>query len=180
MNEKTIGSIQIRNISDADVGFVFNSWLKSYRNSNFSRDIPNSIYFGSHHKLIERLISRSEVKIACNAEDAGQIYGYIVAEKVQGILTLHYMYVKHTYRNMGIGKVLLNQFEWDFSTAGCYTHETKIVSRLAAKYNLAYHPYLLMELFNKEEPNAAAIPRISDQRADSARQDSGSQESFED
>lgn len=170
-NNKITGSIQIRNISEADVSFIFNSWLKSYRNSLFAKDIPNSVYYSGHHKLAERLLARGEVKIACNADDASQIYGYVVAEKIQGILTLHYMYVKHTYRNMGIGKILLNQFEWDFKSAACYTHETKIVSRLASKYNLVYHPYLLMELFNETGTAEVSGPRISEELAEPSNED---------
>lgn len=141
--------IRFRAATQEDVGFIFNSWLKSYRNSNFSRFISNTIYFGEHHKLIEELVSQNKVIVACNTEDPNQLFGYICAGEVEGFFVCHYIYVKHTYRNMGLGKELLNQFNHDPAKAGLYTHHTRIADRLAPRYNLVYHPYLAFP--NKKE-----------------------------
>lgn len=145
--------IRIREANQEDVAFIFNSWLKSYRQSLFARNITNTIYFDQHHKVLENLLKTNKVIIACNEKDPSQMYGYICAGKEDGIFVLHYIYVKHTYRNLGIGKELLNSFDHDINTAAVYTHHTRIAEKLAAKYNLLFHPYLLFNTEVKEDKN---------------------------
>lgn len=142
--------IRIRNINEEDVSFVFNSWLKSYRFSSFAKSIRNEIYFTNHHKLLEKIIARGTNYVACNKDDPGQIYGYIVGEEVDGFLVVHYVYVKHTFRNMGIAKLLLDQIGYNPETASLFTHLTDIANKLAAKYNFVYHPYLTQKQFVEE------------------------------
>jgi len=140
--------IRLRPACKDDIPLIFNSWLKSYRNSLFARFIDNTIFFTEHHKIIEKLLASNDVIVACNQEDPSQVYGYICAGKVDGFFVLHYIYVKHTYRNMGIGRELLNWFSHDPSTASIYTHHTRTAERLCGKFNFIYHPYLI---FNLEE-----------------------------
>jgi ribosomal protein S18 acetylase RimI-like enzyme len=130
---------------DEDIPFIFNSWLKSYRFSHFGEKITNTIYFQDHHKVIERIIKNSKAFIACDPEDSSQLYGYIVAGLEEGILVLHFIYVKHTFRNLGIGKTLLDALGHDKSNAAVYTHHTRMADKLAAKYNFVYHPYLMFD-----------------------------------
>ena len=141
---KTKPPVRLRKATQDDVNFIFNAWLKSFKVSNFARTITNTIYFAEHHKIIERLLKGNETIIACNNEDPTQIYGFINAGRVDGIFCLNYIYVKQSFRNLGIGKALLNAFEHDPSTASVYTHHTRIAERLAAKYNMVHHPYLLI------------------------------------
>ena len=142
--------IRIRKANQEDVNFIFNSWLKSYRNSLFAKPLNNTVYFTEHHKVLERIAKTCEIIIACSKEDPNQVYGYFCAERIEGIFVLHYVYVKHTYRNMGIAKLLLSTFNKKDDEAGCYTHHTRIAEKLAAKYSLIYHPYLLIQQKNEE------------------------------
>lgn len=144
--------IRLRPATQDDVPFLFSSWLKSYKYSLWAKNITNTIYFAEHHKVIERLLKNYNVIIACNNDDPTQIFGFICAGKVDGIFCLHYIYVKHSFRNLGIGKQLLNAFQHDASTAAVYTHHTRIAERLAPKYNFVYHPYLLINLPEEEQP----------------------------
>ena len=143
--------IRIRNISAEDLNFVFNSWLKSYRASAFSRSVTNTIYFDNHHKLIEKYVLAGNHYIACDQNDPSQIFGYVVAERVDGILVIHYLYVKQSFRNMGIGKLLLEQVGFDVKTASIFTHMSEQANRLAAKYNFIYHPYLAFNVSERLE-----------------------------
>lgn len=138
--------VRLRKAGQEDVGFIFNSWLKSFKYSLFARNITNTIYFAEHHKLIERLLKSNETIIACDDNDPSQIFGFISAGYVDGILCVHYIYVKQTFRNLGIGKTLLNAFNHSAEAASVYTHHTRMAEKLAAKYNLVYHPYLLINL----------------------------------
>ena len=99
---------RLRPLTEEDHPFLYNSWLKSYRFSLFAERITNTIYFEDHHKLIEKILNNSKILIACNPSDPSQLYGYVVAGEDDGILIVHFLYVKHTFRNMGIGKTLLD------------------------------------------------------------------------
>lgn len=151
MDKQTLPT-KLRLADKEDVGFIFNSWLKSYRNSLFAKPISNTVFFAEHHKVIEKLAKTSQILVACNKEDPAQIYGYACAERVDGVFVLHYIYVKQHFRRFGIGKLLLNSFDHNFEEeAAVYTHHTKIAEKLAAKYSLVYHPYLLINVEQDSE-----------------------------
>jgi hypothetical protein len=109
-----------------------------------SRNVPNQIYYDGQHRLIEKLIMRSKTYVACDAKDPNQIYGYGVAEVVDGIFVVHFIYVKLPYRRMGIGNSILNSFEYQQGTLSAFTHWTRMAEKLHIKYNMVYHPYILM------------------------------------
>jgi len=140
----------IRPAKEDDIPFIFNSWLKSYRNSHFCKLLVNEVYFSEHHKVIQNLIKHSTVLIACNPEDENQLYGYLVASKEQNILCLHYIYIKHAFRNFKIASSLLQSISHDPSQAAIYTHHTRICDKLAEKYNLLYHPYIAIKGINHD------------------------------
>ena len=145
MNEKKL-PVRLRTLTEEDSPFIFNSWLKSYRFSHFGEKITNTIYFEDHHKVIENILKNSKVVVACNEEDPSQLYGYIVGGAEEGIFVLHFIYVKHTFRNMGLGKTLLDAMGHDSSSAAVYTHHTRMADKLASKYNFVYHPYLMFDI----------------------------------
>ena len=143
---KTNSPIRLRPSVEEDLPFIYNSWLKSYRFSHFGEKITNTIYFTDHHKVLENLIKQSKVIVACNPEDPSQVYGYIVGGAREGVFLLHFLYVKHTFRNMGIGKTLLDAMGHDSSSAAVYTHHTRMADKLASKHNFVYHPYLMFDI----------------------------------
>ncbi len=143
--------IYLRDATEADVGFIFNSWLKSFRSSNFCKYVDNSIYFQGHHTVVEKLLKRSTTKIACDPAKPEEIYGYITYETIDGIFCLHYAYVKHTFRNLGIFKSLLAASGFTSDSAGIHSHSTNVCANWGAKFKLIYHPYVLINHLNKAE-----------------------------
>lgn len=145
--------IRLRPANAEDVSFIFSSWLRSFRGSLFASSIMNEIYFSEHHKTIEKILKHYEVIVACNTEDPSQIYGFICAGYTDNILTIHYIYVKHPFRRMGIAKAMLESYEYNHEYVGVYTHQTKIAQKLANKYNLIYHPYIGLnpEVYKRED-----------------------------
>lgn len=136
--------IRLRAGLEADAPFIFNSWLKSYRFGDLAKHCDNSVYFAEQHKLIETLLKRCKTLVACGDKDAGEIYGYIVYEQVEGLLVIHYCYVKHTFRSMGMARELMVEAGHKRSeSAALFTHYTDIMKKLADKLNLVYHPYIL-------------------------------------
>lgn len=130
-------AINVRPASEADVGFIFNSWLKSFQPAQ--PHVPGPVYFDFQHRVIEQLLKRSTVSVACNPTDVNQIYGYIVHEVIEGLPVVHYAYVKHTFRRTGVFKQLMH----DVGSNGFYTHRLSATSKLAEKWRLIYNPYLV-------------------------------------
>jgi GNAT superfamily N-acetyltransferase len=142
--EQTKIPVKIRLATEGDIPFIFSSWLRSYKSATANNNVPPSIYFAEHHKVIEDLLRTCEVLVACNEHDPSDIVGYICAERVDGIFVVHYIYVKHTFRVMGIAKLLLNGFDHEAGVAAIYTHNTRLGERLAARYNFVYSPYVAL------------------------------------
>lgn len=97
----------LRFSTENDLPFIYNSWLKDYRGSDFAKFINDKDFFTYHHILIEEIIKRpsSDILIACDPEDSNVIYGWVC---VEAQTTLHYAYVKASFRGLGIFTKLLN------------------------------------------------------------------------
>lgn len=134
--------VQIRNATEADVPFIFNSWLKSYRSALAVKTVSNPVYFEFQHKAIEKLLQRSQVHMLCSPDDASQVFGYVVCEKVEEIPVLHYAYIKYAFRGMGLCKLLMQHAGLDKQTGGFYTHETHSTIKLLKNGKFVYNPYL--------------------------------------
>jgi hypothetical protein len=139
----------LRELQPDDVSFIFNSWLKSHRDSPTVAGVPNGIYYAAHHAIIERCLKhpQARVLVACNSEDSGQIFGYVVGEQQAGATILHWLYVKHPFRGFGVARSLegallgTSRPETVF-----YTHRVKQTERLLKNRAYVYHPYLIMDL----------------------------------
>jgi GNAT superfamily N-acetyltransferase len=77
----------------------------------------------------------SRVTIAVSATDPDQIFGYIVSEP--GVV--HYLFVKETFRRMGIGKALLTS-ALDDDCEFIYTFRTPVCRQLPDTYVGTYNP----------------------------------------
>lgn len=136
-------NIKIRKAISEDASFIFNSWLKSYRKSAFANIVCSTVYFSEHHKVIEKLLQSCDVYVACNVEDPSQLYGYVVSEKKDGVDIIHYVYVKHTFRKLGIAKTLYKRIR-DNNSACIYTHHTQWAERIAPRFSMVYSPYVAL------------------------------------
>lgn len=143
--------ISIREAQEGDIPFLFSSWLKSYRSGLLPRQVDNTIFFSEHHKVVEKLLNRSKTLIAVDPDDPATIYGWLCFERIDGLFVLHYVYIKHTFRAMGVMRQLMLATEQDFKLAGLFSHMTKIFERLSLKYNLVYNPYLIINYDKSSE-----------------------------
>lgn len=102
--------VNFRAPTQEDTSFIFNSWLKSYRSSNFAKDQCNTVYYENYKKIVSEILNRSMITIVCNPDDSNHLYGYIVFEYLPANnLLVHYVYVKHTYRKSNIAKKLIEK-----------------------------------------------------------------------
>ena len=141
--------IRLRIANPEDVNFIFSSWLRNYRASEMTRPMSNEVFYAEQHRLIEALILKSKVVIACNNNDPSQMYGWICAGETDGIFTLHYIYVKHAFRRMGIAKMLIEACGHTGASAGIYTHHTFPMTLWANRYLLLFQPYVLTLNYTK-------------------------------
>lgn len=100
---------EIRDYKEADKAFIMATMLRGlyYGDSWFSQ-IPKNIFMQHYKAIIEAILTRSEVKIACLCEDKEVILGYSLLSK--DFQTIHYCFVKSAFRKQGIAKALLPQF----------------------------------------------------------------------
>lgn len=135
----------IRKPTEADLNFLYNSWLKSLRQSLSTVD--NTIFYGNHKKLIEELVTKCRVVISCNPEDITQIFGYIVFEIIEDISILHYVYVKHPFRKLGIATELFKFIDHNSELPCVASHYTRIFETIGPKWGLVFNPYVLARGF---------------------------------
>lgn len=90
--------VSIRPLEAQDSPFVMSSFLRSYRDEGGNASLSNEVYYALYKPRANRLVDRSTVLVITPEDDAWQILGWIAFEDV----TLHYAYVKSTYRRMGL------------------------------------------------------------------------------
>jgi L-amino acid N-acyltransferase YncA len=120
--------VTLREATPLDLPLIYSSWLKSYRKSEATRDFSNQVYFDGHRDVIARLLKRSIVILAVEKADPDQIYGWVCFERGNPIRTFHYVYVKHTYRGLGLGKLLMGEM---MNEPVVYTHDCPFKGKLA-------------------------------------------------
>ncbi len=137
--------IEIRRAKRSDIPFITSSWLKSNRHGYMVRSVPNNIYYYNHHKILEELLPRSVVLVACNAEDPDQILGWMCAEVVDTAMVIHYVYVKQSFRKFGIAKRIVNLMKTtEDPPAVMATHSNPEVRDLLKEKNIIYNPYIML------------------------------------
>jgi hypothetical protein len=98
--------VAIRPAEAGDEGFLYRTWLEGHRVGSpaFGLRIRKTAYFKLHHPLVERILSRSRIWIACSYSDPDVIAGYIVAEP-PGVL--HWVFIREGFKRMGLMRLLI-------------------------------------------------------------------------
>ena len=125
----------LRPMADGDRAFIINSWLKSYYDTPHVHWVPEGTYYRFYHDRVQQVLDRCGATIACNEEDASQIFGWVCRDGK----TIHYVYVKQPYRTMGIAHTLIGQAAGDIVC----THWTRICEQ--SKVTLRYKPGLFWD-----------------------------------
>lgn len=109
MSSELNKTYEIRDYKEADKAFIMATWLRGlyYGDSWFSM-IPKRIFMENYKKVLEAILTRSTVKVACLIEDKDEILGYSVLSNDFSII--HWCFVKSLFRGKGIGRSLVPQF----------------------------------------------------------------------
>lgn len=144
--------VTYRSPTPDDEGFIYNSWLKSLHDpdngSPWAKMIRAQVFYANHKKVIAKILSEAGVLLACNPECTEQILGYGVYQPTSGkVAVLHYLYVKHPYRRLGIAtglfRTMLHLAEHDTMFPVVASHATSAWWHLKDKWNLIYNPYVI-------------------------------------
>lgn len=127
--------ILLRQANEGDLSFIYSSWLKSYR--GIQKHVDSDVYFKGQHKLIETILSISNVIVVCPEDDTETIIGYVVYRGDK----LHWIYVKSVYRNLGMARTMLTCFE--DGKPQSYSHYSPAVHFLFN--DSVYNPYSYLE-----------------------------------
>lgn len=135
MAKEDLALVAIRPAKEADRNFIFASWLRGlYYGSEWFREIPKEIFMENYHKVIEHILARAQVSVACLKDDEDVILGYSVHNGDK----LHYVFCKKAWRTIGIGRALI-----PVGTT-TVTHLTKsAISYLRKNPNVHFNPFSL-------------------------------------
>lgn len=139
--------IDIREAVAEDVPFLYDTWLRSYRDgSRTAKQVNGKLYFDSQRKVIDRIISTPgcSTLVAVNPSDHGQIFGWLCGEALQQSIVLHYGYVKSTFRKHGVFGALVRAFGFKVGVGVFYTHHTHYLEGMLPKPDVYFNPYILM------------------------------------
>jgi len=132
--------IAFRPMEEGDTSFIYSSWLRSYRNSDYALPMSNPIYYASHKEIIENILRTATVTMIVNPDDSDQIYGFGVRDS--GIT--HYIYIKYTFRKLGLVRMLVEEAGLFPDRVNFVTHLPRNFDTWKAKYGLEYTPTLLV------------------------------------
>ncbi len=138
---------QLRPPTTEDVAFVFNSWLKSFRDAPAMVNLSNTTYYKEMHRCIERVVQSDtcRVVVACSSVpgDENVIFGYAIGEALGGELVIHWAYCKHPFRGFGIGKALEAELLKNTHNTVTYSCHSKLSRALNKTRNYNYNPFAL-------------------------------------
>lgn len=141
-NEKWEDVVSLRSFRDTDRKFIENHWcLGVYHGSNYFKKVPQGKFELFYRQLIRKLMTDPGrwIVVACITEQPDAIVGFSVGKDSQeSPETLHYVYVKTSWRGLGIGSALVPQ---DIIQ---YTQFTKIGDAIAKNHpNIIFNPFNL-------------------------------------
>ena len=133
----------IRPASLADLNFITDTWMRSFRRSITMRDMNSQEYFVRQRPVMESLLARSTVFVG-EEPRSGELVSYIVFERKQSGCVVHWLYTKLVFRNLGIGASMLEAAAKGDSPI-YYTHKPTAIYgvKLAKKYSAQYNPKFL-------------------------------------
>lgn len=127
--------IAIRPGCMADKSFIFATWLRGLRYGNdWFGMIDSECYFKAYQQVITTVLSspNTTVKVACLKEDPDVILGY----SVYASELLHFVFVKKSWRNIGIARSLFPE------KVMVVTHLTSVGKSMLKKHpHIKFNPF---------------------------------------
>lgn len=138
------GLVAFRPAVPEDLNFIRNSWLKSYRKAHVASRMTDTLYFALwKYAVVSPAIVRAVkgeviLLVACNADIPDQIFGWAATEPREDLL--HYVYVKHPFRRLGLCRQMLALLGINHDARATWTHSTDAAVDYLARYCAGYEP----------------------------------------
>lgn len=136
----------LRGLADEDKPFIYNSFLKNYKQYSDCKYIPNTLYFTNQKLIIDYLLSNSTTIISCFPEEPSELFGYIIYEHFADSLVIHYMYIRNSFRNKCFAKNLIKDILLPNTNLIIATHITSDFINLRHKMKpirMIYNPFYI-------------------------------------
>lgn len=118
---------------------VRSSWLRSYAASAFARIAGKRAYFSGQHDLVDDLLDRTRVAVACSPRDPTTIIGWACVEPPN---VVHYVWVQEDFRRNGVARALLRSE--GMAERIEYTHRTDLLKTFQLPEGWFFNIYNLM------------------------------------
>ena len=101
-----IDALKIRPPKPTDLNFIQSTFLKSMkRESTLGAQCAGDLFFNEFQKVVDRILSRSKIVVACVSENEDSILGYLIFEPE----CIHYAYVRPSSRLLDIAKDMVHE-----------------------------------------------------------------------
>lgn len=135
-------AFEIRTASGRDLGFIYDTWLKSFQcDSRVGKSCHRSVFFREYKLVIDRLLSlpTTTVLVAHSPDNENHIHAYLAFEP--GVI--HYAFCKEPLRRFGITKALFLKAFGPEASADT-SHKTFTAKEIFDKHpNLTHNPFSL-------------------------------------
>lgn len=122
--------IVVRHARESDIPFIIERWKNSVLDSEPYRAMDRITYYESMRRRIARLLSKSEVRVACAEDNEDTLFGFAVFEPAKRIG--HFRFVRKDFRGeLHLGRALVDGVKIDVCT-----HRLGVMSQ-------AFNPFLL-------------------------------------
>ncbi len=128
-------ALSYRLASNDDKKIIRHSWFESYRRGGKAPAVRFEYYDPGQNWVIRQALERGKTTVAYATSVPDEVCGWACIEGD----VLHYVYVKHAYRRLGIATELAKQAKF-------YSQETIPGLKLARKLQLQYNPYYILNL----------------------------------
>lgn len=135
----------IRKAEEEDIPFIYATWIKSYRyDSLIGKGCRNTVFYPNYNRIIDWVLDRSEVLMACHLNNPQVVFSYLVYEPD----IVHYAFTKEAFLRQGICKSL-----WE--EAGRipnYSHKTfNLIPIMKAHPFFTFNPFILFHKYEGEQ-----------------------------
>lgn len=135
--------ISLRALEETDKAYIIKTWIQDYSLSEFARRINKKIYRQHQKWIVTKLFKNAKFIIICHEEIQDEMMGFMCFRELEEVMCVDYLYIKPYYRNMGLGKMLMQVLIDSTNKPIFYSHQTKCWS-FFRNFKAQYDPYLLM------------------------------------
>jgi len=124
-------SYRIDAMHDGERPFVLKSWARSARLAPKSLRMPREAHYLYQRDLIDRILGRGAlVLVARDVDQPVYLYAFLVAERVECALVVHFAFTRRDWRGQGLARALLGEAIERLGSGASELHYTHSADRV--------------------------------------------------